>query len=201
MNIRQQYYSFQDKGKLHDPKNEVDKLRKIVKDVYYDLNRHYDISRLTDYEKVLAVYNYVNSRCRFAGNTTCIDAEGHQQIKQEYQDSFISSPVGTWEHKRGVCTGLSRLTVALLNNPYMKVDAHSIDGRVKLGGHEWVGTVINSKLYQSCLTMGGCLSDLDNNRQQYRPNDDQIYPIVYSHAYLNNNQLNEVRNSLLTKKR
>ena len=180
---------------LHQLSNIVDeqtlqkaiKLKEIARKFYLRLCEQYHVDKLSEFDKIWLVYNYLNHNISFANEATrYVDGKQVLYNPNSIYD-WVKEPLGTYIHKRGVCNGQSRLAQALLNNPYLRSDTKVINGKCPLGEHVWIGSVINDRLYQTCLTMTGPFKDLE--RKGYIPNDTEIYPKIYETATLSNEDL------------
>lgn len=166
-------------------------LKKIVFQYYERLCILYYINRFSEFDKVWLAYDFIKRHIKFASEATMMD-NGVQRLYNPYGiNSWASEPLGTYIHKRGVCEGQARLFQALLNNPYMKSDTVTISGSCPLGRHVWAGTVINDKLYQTCLTMSRLFKNL--NQSGYVPDSTEFYPQIYPSASLNDADINLIR--------
>ena len=83
---------------------------------------------------------------------------------------------------------------ALLNNQYLRSDTVAINGICPLGNNVWVGSVINDRLYQTCLTMAGPFKDL--SIKGYVPDDSEVYPRLYDSSSLSNSDLLRVQDHI-----
>lgn len=169
-------------------------LKDVAKEFYKYVDNNYDVSKLSDYGKLLIAYEYVKNvlNINFASRYTTT-VNGKQELINPHP-SYISEPFGTYKNKEGVCEGQARLISVLLNNHFMKMDATTIGGKCNLGNHAWVGAVIDNKLFECCPTMKGPFRDLTRNG--YIPNDEEIYSKIYRRSYLTDGQINQVRNHI-----
>ena len=167
-------------------------LKDVAKEFYKYVDDNYDVSKLSDYGKLLIAYEYVKNvlKINFASRYTTV-VDGKQELINPHP-SYISEPFGTYKNKEGVCEGQARLISVLLNNHFIKMDATTIGGKCNLGNHAWVGAVIDDKLFECCPTMKGPFRDL--SRSGYIINDEEIYSKIYRRSYLTDEQINQVRN-------
>lgn len=170
-------------------------LKDVAKEFYEYVYNNYNVSKLSEYGKLLIAYEYVKNilKINFASQYTTT-VNGKQELINPHP-SYISEPFGTYKNKEGVCEGQARLISVLLNNHFMKMDATTVGGKCNLGihaFHSWVGAVIDNKLFECCPTMKGPFRDLSRNG--YIPNDEEIYPKIYRRSYLTDEQINQVRN-------
>lgn len=170
------------------------RLKEIVFNYYTRLNSLYHTEYFTDFDKVLLTYDFIKRHISFAGEAT--RTLNGKQILYNPNNIYdwVSQPLGTYQHKRGVCEGQARLMQALINNPYFRSDAVTIDGTCPLGNHAWVGTVINNHLYQTCLTMAGPFKDLE--ARGYVPDSNQIYPRLYESSSLSTTELLQIQSHI-----
>ncbi len=167
------------------------KLKDIVFQYYSRLNQIYRFEQFTEFDKVWLAYDFIKRHIKFAGEATRVIDGREVRYNPNGINDWVSQPLGTYEHKRGICEGQARLFQVLLNNPYIKSDTVVINGECSLGSHTWAGTVIDDKLYQTCLTMGGVFKDLEKMR--YIPDNKEIYPQIYPTATLNDYEINKIQ--------
>lgn len=184
---------------LYEIKDKVDekvlsdaiKLKEIVFEYYCILNSLYHVEEFTDFDKIWLAYDFIKRHIAFADEAVIV-RDGREWINNPNGiNDWASHPLGTYQHKKGVCEGQARLMQVLLNNPYLKCDTTTISGMHPLGSHAWSGTIVDGKLYQTCLTMSNLLKPLD--RMGYIPDDDQVYPHIYQSSSLNERELKEVQ--------
>ena len=137
-----------------------------------------------------AAYDFIKRHISFASEATRM--ENGKQILYNPQNKFdwVSQPLGTYKHKRGVCEGQARL----LNNQYLRSNTTTINGTCPMGNHVWVGTVIDNKLFQTCLTMAGPFKDLQ--ARNYVVDDNETYPKLYVSSSLNNEELSQIQSHI-----
>lgn len=107
--------------------------REIAKNVYSQLLKKYDFSKMTATEKMNIMYRWV--RNNFEYDVSLIQADGN--YKEGIDISLGSNPIKVFTRGKGVCTGRSRLLAILLNNPYMNVECYTVDGEHGTLQHEW----------------------------------------------------------------
>ena len=182
-------------GKIdNDTIKKAIELKEIVFQYYMRLNSLYYIDDFTEFDKVWLAYDFIKRHISFAHEAT--RCENGKQVLYNPNNIFdwASEPVGTYRHKKGVCEGQARLMQALLNNQYLRSDTVAINGVCPLGNHVWVGTVINNRLYQTCLTMAGPFKDL--SIKGYVSDDSEVYPKLYEKSSLSNSELLQVQNHI-----
>lgn len=187
---------------IHQLENKVDddtlkktiELKEIVFQYYMRLNSLYHIEDFTEFDKVWLAYDFIKRHISFANEATRY--ENGKQVLYNPNNTFdwVSEPLGTYQHKKGVCEGQARLMQALLNNQYFRSDTVTINGVCPLGNHVWVGSVIDDKIYQTCLTMAGPFKDLQMTG--YVPDDSEIYPRLYESSALSNSELLQVQSHI-----
>lgn len=175
-----------DKKVLED----TDKLKDIVFKYCNYIDNKYNFKYFTDFDKVMFTYDFIKRNIKFAKEATRT-IDNREVLYNTGNLNWVSEPLGTIEHKRGVCEGQARLMCVLLNNYFMGVDAVTINGTCKLGNHAWVGTVINGKLYEICLTMAGAFKNLQ--QKGYEANQNEIYPLIYPLEDLNDVELSRIK--------
>lgn len=179
---------------------DTDKLKYVVRHYVDSLERQYDFSKLTSFDKVYLAYHFIKDpdklNIRFAYEQTTRDINGVQRLNRS-ESNFESKPYGTYIRRRGVCEGQARLMRVLLNNWDIELDATTINGHTLQGeSHAWVGINIHGKLYYCCLTKGGLMQPMS-----YLPNTDELYPKVYPTSSLNMAQLARVEKHIKSLKR
>lgn len=182
-------------GKVDDDTlKKVIELKEIVFQYYMRLNGLYHIEDFTEFDKVWLAYDFIKSHISFASEATRM--ENGRQVLYNPQNKFdwVSEPLGTYKHKRGVCEGQARFMQALLNNQYFKSDTVAINGVCPLGNHVWVGSVVNNQLYQTCLTMAGPFKDL--GIKGYVPDVSEVYPKIYGTSSLSNQELMQIQSHI-----
>ena len=153
------------------------KLKEIVRDFYLRLDSMYQIKEFTEFDKVYMAYDFIKRHISFAQEATRTENGRQVLYNPNHMFDWSVEPLGTYKHKKGVCTGQARLMQALINNEYFRSDTKTIGGNIPLGKHTWVGTVINDELYQTCLTTGSLLQDL--SKRGFIPDNDELYPRIY----------------------
>lgn len=179
---------------------DTDKLKYVIRNYVDNLERKYDFSKLTSFDKVYLAYHFIKDpdklNIRFAYEQTTIDINGIQRLNRS-ESNFESKPYGTYIRRRGVCEGQARLMRVLLNNWDIELDATTISGRTLHGDpHAWVGINIHDKLYYCCLTSGGFMQPMS-----YIPNNDEYYPIVYPNCSLTENQIADIEHHVKSLRR
>lgn len=170
---------------------DTDKLKYVVRHYVDGIERHYDASKLTSFDKVYLAYHHIKDQdklnIQFAHEQTQRDIDGVQRLKRS-ATGWESKPYGTYIKRRGVCEGQARLMRVLLNNWDMQMDAVTIDGKTKKQeSHTWVGINIHNKLYYCCLTRGGLLQPMP-----YIPDSSEYYPKIYPSSSLSREQIADV---------
>lgn len=171
--------------------NDAIKLKEIVFDYYCRLNSLYYVEEFTDFDKIWLAYDFIKRHISFANEAVVVRDGREWRNNPNGINNWASEPLGTYLHKKGICEGQARLMQVLLNNQYMKCDTTTINGSHPLGSHAWSGTVVDDKLYQTCLTMSNPLKQLE--KMGYIPDDDQIYPHIYQYSSLSNKELMDVQ--------
>lgn len=170
------------------------KLKEIVFQYYMRLNSLYHIEDFSEFDKVWLAYDFIKRHITFATEATRYENGRQVLYNPNNVYDWVSEPLGTYQHKKGVCEGQARLMQALLNNQYFISDTVAINGTCPLGNHVWVGSVIDDKLYQTCLTMAGPFKDLQT--KGYVPDDSEIYPKLYESSTLSNNELLQIQSHI-----
>ncbi len=170
---------------------DTDKLKYVVRHYVDGIERHYDASKLTSFDKVYLAYHYIKDsdklNIQFASEQTQRDIDGVQRIKRS-TTGWESKPYGTYIRRRGVCEGQARLMRVLLNNWDMQMDAVTISGKTnRQESHTWVGINIHNKLYYCCLTRGGLLQPMP-----YTVVPSEYYPKIYPCSSLSSEQIASV---------
>lgn len=171
---------------------EVLKLKEVILFLDTYLKEKYHFKDMNEYEKVLVVYNFINTYIRFPLKYMDI-VDGKEILKPNHPD-YILEPFGTWINKEGLSEGQARLMVSLLNNPIINIDATTIKGETPQGKRTWVGIVIKNKLYQCCTTIKDPFRNLDELGYVINESmeDNQIYPSIYEHAYLSEEEIKKI---------
>ena len=187
---------------IHQLENKVDddtlkktiELKEIVFQYYMRLNSLYHIEDFTEFDKVWLAYDFIKRHISFANEATRY--ENGKQVLYNPNNVFdwVSQPLGTYKHKKGVCEGQARLMQTLLNNQYIRSDTVAINGVCPLGNHVWVGSVINDRLYQTCLTQAGPFKNLAI--KGYVPDDSEVYPRLYASSSLSNSELLRIQDHI-----
>lgn len=180
--------------------DDTDKLKYVVRHYVDSLERQYDFSKLTSFDKAYLAYHFIKDpdklNIRFAYEQTRRDINGVQHLNRS-ESNFESKPYGTYMRRRGVCEGQARLMRVLLNNWDIELDVTTIDGHTLHGEpHTWVGINIHDKLYYCCLTMGGFMQLMS-----YIPNNDEYYPLVYPNCSLTKNQIADIEHHVRSLRR
>lgn len=202
---------FSDK-KLQLAKNKIDRatlndtlrLKQIVLEFICKLNQKYPIEKLDDFEKAYLAYHYLfDPKCApqtaltplgitFANSRTYNDQDGVQRLRRSIT-RWESKPVGTYDHRKGVCTGQARLFTSLICNPYLMVPAERVVGTIPSGErHCWSEFLINHRIYQCCTTMKGLFANLDS--YGYKHDADEYFSEIYPHGTLYYNQVEMIKN-------
>lgn len=169
-------------------------LKKVICDFDRYLINNFDIDKMSEFHKVMVVYNYMKDNIKYAYEATMM-VDGVQRINpQSDEANWVFDPYETYIHSRGVCSGQSRLMSILLNHSVLKMDSYVLDGVYKDTLHAWVGIVIDNKLYQCCITMRKPLLSLDMLGYKIDP----VYKIkdVYSFGYLTMSDVNMINKDL-----
>lgn len=170
------------------------KLKEIVFQYYTRLNSLYHTEYFTEFDKIWLAYDFIKRHISFANEATRYENGKQVLYNPNNKYDFVSEPLGTYQHKRGVCEGQARFMQALLNNQYLKSDTIAINGVCPLGNHVWVGSVVDNKLYQTCLTMAGPFKDLDS--KGYVPDGSEVYPRIYGTSSLSNQELMQIQSRI-----
>ena len=148
------------------------KLKEIVFQYYTRLNSLYHTEEFTEFDKIWLAYDFIKRHISFANEATRYENGRQVLYNPNNRYDFVSEPLGTYQHKKGVCEGQARFMQALLNNQYFRSDTVAINGVCPLGNHVWVGSVVNNQLYQTCLTMAGPFKDL--SIKGYVPDENEV---------------------------
>ena len=168
-----------------------------------ELDRKYRVSLFNDFDKAYLTFHYLFDvpyannislsplHITYATGQTYIDDGGVQRLKPS-STRWESKPIGTLEHKKGVCTGQARLFNSILSSPEMKIPAVAIFGDIPSGEHHcWSNFVIDDRIFQCCTTIRGVFADLD--LFGYKPDNDQLFTKVYPHSYLPYEEIQKVK--------
>lgn len=159
-------------------------LRKFIPEFMQRLYDKYDFDRLDDFDKTQIIYDFVKNNIKYAYQATEI-IDGKRILRSDADFAF-SRPVGTLLKRQGVCSGKARLSEVLLHNPYMRVNASAVYGRVDDISHAWLGVEINEKFYQLDEDKGP-FRDLD--KMGFVIKSGQMLPSVYEHDFLSNPEI------------
>jgi FAD:protein FMN transferase len=170
------------------------KLKEIVFQYYARLNSLYHTEDFTEFDKIWLAYDFIKRHISFANEATRYENGRQVLYNPNNRYDFVSEPLGTYQHKKGVCEGQARFMQALLNNQYFKSDTVAINGVCPLGNHVWVGSVVNNQLYQTCLTMAGPFKDL--GIKGYVPDVSEVYPKIYGTSSLSNQELMQIQSHI-----
>lgn len=107
--------------------------RDIARNVYLQLSRKYDFSKMSSTEKMDFMYEWVQNN--FEYDMSLVGPDGN--YKSDIDRSLGYDPVKVFARGKGTCTGRSRLLKILLNNPYMNVDCYTVAGNIGSLPHEW----------------------------------------------------------------
>ena len=182
--------------------NNYDNL-KTMKELREKIERKYYFVSLNDFDKAYLVYHYLFDpryaknididpiSIRYADAQTCKDERGVQRLKPSLT-RWESKPIGTLEHRKGVCTGQSRLFSGILSSPSFRVNAEAVGGTIPSGEiHCWSDIEINGKIYGCCTTMRGLFANLDS--YGYDSDTREVFPKLYPHTFLYFNQVEDVK--------
>lgn len=170
------------------------KLKDIVYNYYCRLDELYKFKEFSDFDKVWLAYDFIKRHIRFASEAVYVQNGVEKRYSPNGINDWASTPLGTYQHKKGLCEGQARLMTILLNNPYIRCDTKAINGSHPLGRHVWSGTVIEGRLYQTCLTMSNVFKRLD--QMGYVADDDEIYPKMYTPSSLGDREVINVQNHI-----
>ena len=170
------------------------KLKEIVSQYYTRLNSLYHTEDFTEFDKIWLAYDFIKRHISFAGEATRYENGRQVLYNPNNRYDFVSEPLGTYQHKRGVCEGQARFMQALLNNQYFRSDTVKISGVCPIGNHAWVGSVVNNQLYQTCLTSAGPFKDLGT--EGYVPDISEVYPRIYGTSSLSNQELMQIQSHI-----
>lgn len=193
------YELIRSKGKI-DRKviEDTDKLKYVVRDFIDKMDRQYDLSKMSTYDKVCLTYHYITDRDKlniaFASEGAIVGTDGLQHVNRNID--WQSKPYETYVRRRGICEGQARLFRVLLNNWYFEIDAITIDGRCPLGPHTWVGVVIQDKLYYCCTAQKKLFS-----KTNFVSNLDEIYPQIYPISSLSDESIKNIERHVRSLKR
>ena len=158
--------------------NNTKKLQVLILNFYSNLNKLFYYKDLSEAEKAWLAYYYVRSRIKYVpskhSNLESLSATNNAV-------SLLMEPNSVNTYKKGDLTGQSRLMRVLLNNPYIKSDTTTIKGMTPDGYQEWVGTVIDDKLFQSCPAKKEFFTNLDAKGYDFDYHEQ--YPLIYMHCY------------------
>lgn len=169
-------------------------LKKIIYEFDKYLMDNFDIDNMSEFHKVMVVYNYMKDNIKYAYEATMM-IDGVQTINpQSDAANWVFDPYDTYVNSRGVCSGQSRLMSILLNHSLLKMDSYVLTGVHQDCLHAWVGVVIDKKLYQCCITMRKPLLPL--NMLGYKLDTNIKISKVYPLGYLTTNQVNSINNDL-----
>lgn len=168
-------------------------LRKVVDEVMERMDSIYWLGELSSYEKIYMINKFINENITYPERYTYTGSDGKIHVQPECPED-VFNPYLTYKNKEGLCVGQSRLMVALLNNSYMNVPSFTISGDHPMGGHEWVGSIVDGNLIETCVTLNGPFKDLRGLGYKY--DKTEIYPRVYNQAYLLDSDISTVAHKL-----
>ena len=183
--------------------SDTEKLKRFIQNFMSKLDSKYRISGLSEFDKAYLTFHYLFDtptihnielnplHITYATEQTYIDEMGIQRLKPS-STQWESKPVGTLEHRKGVCTGQARLFNSVLNSPEIKIPAESIFGDIPSGEHHcWSNFVIDNHIFQCCTTIRGIFANLD--LFGYKPDFGQDFTNLYPHAYLPYEEIQKVK--------
>ena len=117
--------------------------------------------KLTDIEKIIIVCNYIERYCQFIeGAQSHLDKEIYQLddkiVLEQIKNDALHNPVTALIRNFGVCKTFARTITLLLNNQYIKINAHILSGQ----SHEWNSVELNGTSYQLDVTR--CITRSEN---------------------------------------
>lgn len=181
---------------------DTNKLKYVVRHYVDGLERHYDVDKLTDFDKVWLTYHFILDRdklnIKFADEQAFYGNDGQQHLLRS-EENWESKPYGTYIRRRGVCEGQARLFRILTNNWDMKIDAITLCGMSALGPHCWLGTVIDDKLYYCCTTQHLLFDDAV--RRGFVPDNSEYYPKIYEVSSLSAEDKRKIEGHIKSLKR
>lgn len=178
-------------GQINKEKlEETKKLKNLI--LYIDdyLRKTYHTEYMTDFEKVLAIYNYINMNICYQTIMT--------KNKLSNNPDIISTPYTVWKYKENNSEQLARLITILLNNPLIKIDATTITDNQDNQKQTWVGIVIKNKLYSYFPNIQEPFKNFEeigyNLTEECISN--QIYPAIHKYHYLSEIEIKSIKNKL-----
>ena len=180
-----------DKNTLEETK----KLKDLI--IYLDnyLRKTYYTEYMTDFEKVQAIYDYININICYQQTMT--------KNRTTINSKIISTPYTVWKYKENNTEQLARLITILLNNPIIKIDATTITYKQNNQKQNWIGIVIKNKLYSYLPTLQEPFKNFEEAgyilTEECKTN--QIYPSIYEYNYLTEKEINTLKIKLRKLKR
>lgn len=160
---------------------EIEALKKVVSDYANRVNDEYDMRYMDEYALTQVSYDYIRNNVRFPSELVYVEEDGTQKLKPG-SPTYIFSSYGTYKNREGVCSGQTKLMQALLSNKFFNIDSTPLIGYCPQGRQEWLGVVIDGKMFQCCPTLNGPFAPV--KKLGYVVDEDDIYSRVYPTAYL-----------------
>lgn len=165
-----------------DPKL-IEDTKKLKNLIYYldkYIRRNYNTENMTNMEKILIIINFIKQNIR---NELSNTKKNTQKQKYLYE---------IWQNKKGTYEEQTKLMSVLLNNPLIKIDSTLITVRKEGINHILLGIMLGHRLYSCCL-IEGTFKNLE--KENYIINNDpkQIYPTIYEHASLSEEDIKHIQ--------
>lgn len=161
-------YSGGDLRNFHD--KDILYVKKINKEDLKEINRICQMvadfpEKLTDIEKIIIICNYIERYCQFIeGAQSHLGKDIYQLddkiVLEQIKNDALDNPATALLNNFGVCRTFAQAITLLLNNPYIKVNAHMLKG----GAHVWNSVELDGITYQLDITR--CITrskNRDNN--------------------------------------
>lgn len=136
--------------------------RKIIYDVWQEIIPSEGmINKLTQESKMILIADYINENIRYANDGYRLTGQ-FQGRNLYYVEKWAKYGIGTYQYKRGVCSGQSDLACILLDNYYAKTNCRCVDGLhiPTRDPHAWIILCAENGNYGICLTMPKRFVDL-----------------------------------------
>lgn len=152
--------------------NRFKKLIQIAEYYYENI-----VSKLEGYgelEKVQMIFDEISKTIKYAFDAT--NRDGTLDINAVINENHIDDPIWTFENKKGVCSGRSRLLQLALNNSLSKIKCYTAQGMYVRLEHEWNVVYYNGiKLYYDLSFNSKAMQRLPISyklKEEYDPNSE-----------------------------
>ena len=175
-------------------------LKIMIEKLFKYLEINYNIEQMNEFEKTILLYQILKEERK--NSVIGIDKiDGKLTLIKQYPE-YISKIYELLDSNLDIARK-AKIVATLLNNPFMKVNATTIHGKLNQQNNSWIGTEIDSSFYQSSLLMdlpfqnleemGYVIDQSESNRQ--------IYPSIYTHEYLTEPEIKKIQKHIKSLKR